>query len=98
MTLKLHPLAENDLRIALNYYYEISPKLEKRFLSHIDNKFNNILKSPKTYQYETKTSQKVVMDKFPYIIIYEEFEDIIMILAIFHARQNPETLSKRSKI
>jgi len=98
LTLKLHPLAENDLRIALNYYYEISPKLEKRFLSHIDNKFNNILKSPKTYQYETKTSQKVVMDKFPYIIIYEEFEDIIMILAIFHARQNPETLSKRSKI
>lgn len=98
MTLKLHPLAENDLRIALNYFYEISPKLEKRFLSHIDNKFNNILKSPKTYQYETKTSQKVVMDKFPYIIIYEQFEDIIMILAIFHTRQNPETLSKRSKI
>jgi len=98
LTLKLHPLAENDLRIALNYFYEISPKLEKRFLSHIDNKFNNILKSPKTYQYETKTSQKVVMDKFPYIIIYEQFEDIIMILAIFHTRQNPETLSKRSKI
>ena len=95
MTLKLHPLAENDLNIALNYYYEISPKLEKRFLSHIDKQFNNILKSPKTYQYETKTSQKVIMNKFPYIIIYEQFEDIIMVLAIFHMKQNPEKLNKR---
>ncbi len=95
MILKLHPLAENDLKIALNYYAEISSKLEKRFLSHLDKQFNNILKSPKTYQYETKTTQKVVMDKFPYIIIYEELEETIMILAIFHTRQNPNKLSLR---
>lgn len=95
MTLKLHPLAENDLIIALNYYFEISPKLEKRFLSHIDKQFNNILNSPNLYQYETETSQKVVMKKFPYIIIYEQYEDIIMILAIFHIKQNPKKLIQR---
>jgi plasmid stabilization system protein ParE len=95
LTLKLHPLAENDLTIALNYYYEISPKLGKKFLSHIDKQFNKILNSPNLYQYETKTSQKVVMKKFPYITIYEQYEDIIMILAIFHTKQNPEKLTKR---
>ncbi len=95
MTLRLHPLAENDLRIALDYYYEISPKLEKRFLSHLDRQFNNILRSPNTYQYETETSQKVIMDKFPYIIVYEQFENIIMILAIFHTKQDPNKLTKR---
>ncbi|MGE4418751.1 MAG: type II toxin-antitoxin system RelE/ParE family toxin [Sulfurimonas sp.] len=95
MTLKLHPLAENDLRIALNYYFDLSPKLEKRFLSYIDKQFNNILNSPNLYQYETKTSQKVVMKKFPYIIIYEQYEDIIMILAIFHTKQNPKKLTQR---
>lgn len=95
MTLKLHPLAENDLKIALNYYFDISQKLGKRFLSHIDKQFTNILNSPDLYQYETKTSQKVIMKKFPYIIIYEQYEDIIMILAIFHTKQNPEKLVKR---
>ena len=95
MTLKLHSLAENDLKIALNYYYEISPKLEKRFLSHIDKQFNHILKFPKTYQYETETSQKVIMNKFPYIILYEQFEDLIMILAVFHTRQHPDKLTNR---
>jgi len=95
LTLRLHPLAENDLKVALNYYYEISPKLEKRFLSHVEKTFNNILKSPNTYQYETKTSQKVLMNKFPYIILYEQYEDFIMILAIFHTRQHPDKLTKR---
>jgi plasmid stabilization system protein ParE len=95
LTLKLHPLAENDLRIALDYYFEISQKLGKRFLSHIDKQFNNILNSPNLYQYETKTSQKVVINKFPYIIIYEQFEDIIIILAIFHTKQNPKKLTQR---
>lgn len=95
MTLKLHPLVENDLKIALNYYYEISPKLEKRFLSHVDKVFNNILKSPSTYPYESKTSQKVLMYKFPYIILYEQYEDFIMVLAIFHTRQHPDKLTNR---
>jgi plasmid stabilization system protein ParE len=95
LILKLHPLAENDLKIALNYYFEISPKLEKRFLSHVDKQFNNILNSPNLYQYETETSQKVIMSKFPYIIIYEQYEDIIMVLAIFHTKQNPTKLLER---
>ena len=95
MTLKLHPLAENDLKIALNYYFDISPKLDKRFLSYIDKQFSNILISPNYYQYETKTSQKVIMKKFPYIIIYEQYEDIIMILALFHTKQNPTRLTER---
>ena len=97
MTLKLHPLAENDLKIALNYYFEISQKLEKRFLSHIDKQFINIVNSPNLYQYETKTSQKVIMKKFPYIIIYEQYEEGIMILAIFHTKQNPNKLTQRYK-
>lgn len=95
MTLKLHPLAENDLIIALNYYFEISPKLEKKFLAQVDKQFNDILNSPNLYQYETETSQKAVMKKFPYVIIYEQYEDIIMILAIFHTKQNPKKLTQR---
>jgi plasmid stabilization system protein ParE len=95
LILKLHPLAENDLKIALNYYFDISPKLQKRFLSHLDKHFNNILKSPNLYQFETKTSQKVVMNKFPYIIIYEQYQEIVMILAIFHTKQNPTKLLTR---
>ena len=36
------------------------------------------------------------MDKFPYIVIYEQYEDIIMILAIFHTSRNPTNLQDRT--
>lgn len=35
------------------------------------------------------------MKKFPYIIMYEQYEDIIMVLALFHTKQNPKKLTQR---
>ena len=67
MILKLHPLAENDLKIALDYYYKISPTLEKKFLAQVDRHFNTIVNTPSLYQYETKTSQKAVMKKISFL-------------------------------
>ena len=95
MHLKLHPKAEDDLQEALNHYLQIDLNLEKKFIHYLDITFNKILNFPDLYQYETKTSQKVLMDKFPYIVIYEQHEDIIIILAIFHTSRNPLNLEDR---
>jgi len=95
MNTKLHPKAEEDLQDALSHYSNIDLNLEKKFIHYLDLTFNKILDFPNLYQYETKTSQKVSMDKFPYIVIYEQYEDIIMILAIFHTSRNPINLQGR---
>lgn len=96
MKIKLHEKAEKDLKEALDYYFEIDAKLEKKFISYLEQTFNKVLKFPNLYQYETKTAQKVLIDKFPYIVIYEQFEDIIMVLAIFHTSRNPINLEDRT--
>jgi plasmid stabilization system protein ParE len=98
LPIKLHPLAEQDLKIALDYYYAISPNLEKRFLAYLEKYFDRIGNTPNLYPYETQTSQKAVMKKFPYIVLYEQYDGGIMILAIFHTRQNPKGLSKRAEV
>jgi hypothetical protein len=67
LILKLHPLTENDLKIALDYYYKISPTLEKKFLAQVDRHFNTIVNTPNLYQYETKTCQKAVMKKISFL-------------------------------
>ena len=97
MKIKLHEKAEKDLQEALDYYFEIDSKLEKNFISYLEQTFNKILKFPNLYQYETKTAQKTLMDTFPYIVIYEKYEDIIMILAIFHTSRNPINLQGRTQ-
>jgi len=95
MNIKLHPKAEEDLKEALDYYLEIDLNLEKKFIYYLDLTFNKILDFPNLYQYETKTSQKILIDKFPYTVMYEQYENIIMILAIFHTSRNPINLEDR---
>ena len=95
MNIKLHPKAQEDLKEALSYYFKIDLNLEKKLIHYLDLTFSKILDFPNLYQYETKTSQKVLMDKFPYIVIYEQYENIIMILAIFHTNRNPLNLQDR---
>ena len=96
MIIRLHPKAEEDLEKALDYYFKIDLDLEKKFLHYLDLTFNKILDFPNLYQYETKTSQKVLIESFPYIVIYEQYKDIIMILAIFHTSRDPINLENRT--
>jgi|GEM_PF-1920253 len=95
MQIQLHPKAQVDLDEALCYYSKIDTNLEKKFITYLDKSFEKILKFPNLYQYETKTTQKVLMDIFPYMIIYEQYQDIVMILAIFHISRNPIKLDDR---
>lgn len=96
MQIKLHPKAQIDLDETLLYYSKIDKNLEKKFIIHLDETFDKIAKFPNLYRYETETSQKTLMEKFPYLVIYEQYQDIIMILAIFHTNRNPTKLEHRS--
>jgi len=95
MIIRLHPKAEEDLENALNYYYEIDNKLEAKFLKYLDATFDKILKFKNLYPYENEVVQKIVVEKFPYIVLYEQYGEIIMILALFHTKRNPQTLTDR---
>lgn len=95
MTVKLHPLAEGDLKEASDYYFDIDVNLETKFMTDLESTFNRILKFPNLYPYETKTSQKILMELFPYIILYEQLEDMIMIFAIFHTSRDDKELNVR---
>ena len=78
MQIRLHPKAEQDLNEALNHYLEIDSNLEKKFVIALDDTFNKIVKFPNMYQYETQTSQKIVMDKFPFVVMYEQYEEDVL--------------------
>ncbi len=98
MPIKLHPKAEIDVEEALQYYEQVDKTLKLKFIHYLETTFNKIILFPHIYPYETKTSQKILMEKFPYIIIYEQYQDGIMILAIFHTSRDPINLDNRVTI
>lgn len=98
MMLKLHPKAEEDLIDTLNYFYEIDEKLEVKFLEYLEMTFDKIEKFTHIYPYENEVVQKVIVEKFPYIVLYEHYEDMVMILAIFHTKRDLDALVNRVSV
>lgn len=96
MILKLHPKVEEDLIHTLNYYHDIDEQLESKFLEYLEFTFDKIKKFTHLYPYENEEVQKVTVEKFPYIVLYEQVEDIIMVLAIFHTKRNSKILTDRA--
>lgn len=95
MTIKLHPKAEEDLENALEFYNGIDKKLEIKFLKYLELTFNKILNFTDLYPFENSVVQKTIVEKFPYIVLYEKYEDIVMILAIFHTKRDSSELTRR---
>ena len=95
MILKLHPDAEIDLQLALNQYAQADIELVDRFLDMLDETFSRIMKFPNQYPFESDTAQKILMKKFPFIVLYEVYHETIMVLAIFNTRRDPKVLADR---
>ena len=77
-------LAKEDLRKAITYYKNISPKLAKEFITRIAEGKNYILLNPKGDDIMYKEIRMHYIKQFPYHIHYKILEDKkqILILAI----------------
>jgi plasmid stabilization system protein ParE len=87
--------AKKEIVEAAHWYSQKVDGLEVRFIQQLENVINIILNNPKTYKRVYKHFRQAALKKFPYVVIYEYEEDIVIIYSVFHARQNPEKKIKR---
>jgi len=91
------PSVETDLKDAVDYYKNNSPKLAHRFLFRIREAKANIALNPLGFQQKYKNVRTVLLKQFPYQIHYiiDDLNQNIIILAIIHAYKNPMYYSNR---
>jgi plasmid stabilization system protein ParE len=88
-------LAQNQLTESSNWYEEQTLGLGERFAEIIYNNLNKISKDPEIYKKTKRNLREFVVDKFPFIIVYEYYDDTINIVHIFHTSRNPKLKYKR---
>lgn len=93
--LLIRPLAANEIIDASDWYNEQKEGLGNEFIVELDAFFNTLLLNPSVYSYFEKPVRQGKIDRFPYIIIYEVFDDLIVVYSVFMAKRNPSR--KRSK-
>ena len=91
----IRPEAEADLTEAFKWYETRVPGLGLEFIRTVDSLFNSIIRNPQAYPVVYKTIRRALTRKFPYEVFFMVDADSVVILAVFHAKRNPQRWQER---
>ncbi len=79
-------------------WYELKQKgLGEKFMAFVEKKLLQISEHPKYYGKRHKNYREAKVENFPYMIVFEFFEnkELIHISAIYHSKRNPKRKFRR---
>ncbi len=84
------PEAATELRAAAEWYEQQRAGLGAEFLASIDEAIATIQRCPTVFPFFKDTSiRKYPLQRFPYLVFYEEVESNIWIYAFAHMKRRP---------
>ena len=89
MRFQYHPEAAKELTSCIRYYEDKSVGLGVEFLDEIEEAIAQALAHPQSGSLLSKQDRRILLDRFPYEIIYDSSENIITITAVKHMKQKP---------
>jgi plasmid stabilization system protein ParE len=81
--------AELELREAVAYYEEKSPRLGLDFEAEIEKSIRTIREFPDWWPLREDGTRRYLTHRFPYLVIYTQKKDHIWIIAIAHCKRRP---------
>ena len=89
------PEAETDIEEAFRWYEEALRGLGAGFLECLEKGVESIRDNPEMFPIVYRNVRRLLVRRFPYGIFYIVSENLITILAVFHARRDPEEWKSR---
>jgi hypothetical protein len=94
-TIQIKPNAIQMAKDAYDWYEEQKEGLGDLFLSELSRCYTRLEKNPLFYQKLKKNYRHLVLNKFPYVLIFEIIGAEIIIFAVFHTARNPKSKFKK---
>lgn len=66
-----------------------APKAADAFLTEIGTSLAQIASHPQLYPFYSKNTRRRILAGFPYSVIFQEKQDIILVVAVAHAKRRP---------
>jgi toxin ParE1/3/4 len=85
----LDEFARQDVDAISEWYEKDSLPLRRRFTSELNKAFRKIQQFPNAFPAVYKDFRKVILNNFPYLIIYRVKPDEIVVYAVTHMSRNP---------
>jgi plasmid stabilization system protein ParE len=92
--IRLRSEAELEIEQAFEFYLRESSRIADRFLKQISASQENS-EEPTTLSPYTKNTRRRILGSFPFSVIHQEKEEVILIVAIAHAKRREGYWTKR---
>jgi mRNA-degrading endonuclease RelE of RelBE toxin-antitoxin system len=93
--IEVRPLAVIETIEAYDWYEEQLQGLGADFLEELDNFYKLLLQNPYIFSYYDEPVREGKINRFPYVVIYEVFDQAIAVYSVFMSKQDPD--GKRTK-
>ena len=87
--LRVHEAARREAYVATAWYAERSIPSARRFRDDLLASFSHAAASPLCYPTYLHGTRRVVLRRFPYFIVFFDWQDEIYIVAVAHAKRRP---------
>jgi toxin ParE1/3/4 len=88
----------DDLIEAVRWYEKQSPNLGIRFFNEWEEALATVAKTPFIFQFQYKNFRHSKINRFPYLIIFEIEDSLIIVYAVIHAHRKSSARYKRKRI
>jgi plasmid stabilization system protein ParE len=79
-----------DITEIANWYNEKRNGLGNEFLEELELSIKIIKANPYKYQIQKKEIRQAILNRFPYLIMFEIEEGEIIIYSVLHSKRNPK--------
>ena len=87
--LVFHPEASVEYGEAYAWYLGHDPKAAERFEQEVESAVRYIVKDPHRWPTYDEKHRKLLLRRFPYVLIYREHANRIWIVAVAHEHRRP---------
>jgi toxin ParE1/3/4 len=88
--------AQAEFMDAAIWYEQQRIGLGEEFVREIEVAVNKAAESPKSYPTAFGDVRRAVARRFPYSIFFRERGDLLVVLAVFHGKRDPQVWQRRA--
>jgi plasmid stabilization system protein ParE len=92
---RVHPEAEAEADGAFEWYWARSESAALGFDAELRDAFSALRKNPRIYSPYLRETRRILLNHYPYFVVFRELPRKIQIIAVAHAKRRPGYWSKR---
>lgn len=89
LSIEYYPDVVDEAAETRRWYAEIDPALGDSFADELDRALEQIAEAPERWARHFHGTRGVMLQRFPYLVVYRLRDDVIQIVAVQHSKRRP---------